>query len=191
MEEKERILENHIEETLKPATEADSLNETPTEAEPMGETPTPVETKKLLPKRAEKRRRKPTSGKTPLSHRLGMKVLAFITAVLMVFVVLGGSFGAHALWELDVYTKPKSEMKEESFRDISYNLADDIIRQVVDSNYNVGGNDFWRHGNLSRVEIHIDDGPGWVWGNEYWDRGNMVFNKTFAAVCNNKNISNT
>ena len=105
------------------------------------------------------------TGKTPLTHRTGLKVLAFIMVIVMAALTVGSAVAAIIMVEEELYTTSEWQYRHSSFHNLAMTDAKalrDLLRDEAGGEQRVIR--YLDERNIAEAEVRFSDGSRRGWG---------------------------
>lgn len=118
-----------------------------------------------------------SSKKAPFKYRTSAKVTAFVMTIVMLVVLIASLFGAYLMLGMNVYSKPKEEIRSEMYTSAANTISIDMVNYLVNDQKQAAAS-YCQYRNITGIFV---DAKGknafqWHWGNEDKSGDNFVHN---------------
>lgn len=94
--------------------------------------------------------------RTPLTHRLGAKITAFLLVIVLTALAVGCGIAAMVMVEADIYTTPKEIMRKDIFDNLAEDVASSVLGCLLYSDSEQDASDLCRYKNIARVVVSTE-----------------------------------
>lgn len=93
--------------------------------------------------------------RTPLTHRLGAKITAFILVIFLAALTAACVVGAVAMVGMSFYTTPEQQFRQEIFNNLTDDTASTVLHNILNG-WEQEAKDFLRYTNVAKLTVSAD-----------------------------------